>query len=67
MTAADKKKFNFAKTYQELQKLVVWFEQEDVDLEEGINKFEEGIKLAKELKEYLNTTENKIKELKKLS
>jgi exodeoxyribonuclease VII small subunit len=64
---AEKKKFNFAKSYQELQKLVAWFEREDVDLEEGIVKFEEGIRLTKDLKEYLNTMENKIKEIKKLS
>ncbi len=66
MVAPDKKKFNFAKKHQELQKLVAWFESDTVDLEEGIAKFEEGIELAKELKEYLNTMENKIKELKKL-
>ena len=66
MTGVDKKKFNFAKTHQELQKLVAWFEGEDIDLEEGIARFEEGIKLVKELNVYLSTMENKIKELKKL-
>jgi exodeoxyribonuclease VII small subunit len=43
---------------------VEWFEQEEIDLEEGIKKFEEGSKLVKELKEYLEKVENKIKELK---
>ena len=37
------KKFNFAKSYQELQKIVEWFEKEEIDLEDGIKKFEEGI------------------------
>lgn len=59
------KKFNFTKSYQELQKIVEWFEKEEVDLEEGIKKFEEGSKLVEGLKEYLNKMENKIKELKK--
>ena len=59
------KKFNFAKSYGELQKIVEWFEKEDVDLEEGIKKFEEGIKIVSVLKEYLGKMENKIKELKK--
>ncbi|MFA6423738.1 MAG: exodeoxyribonuclease VII small subunit [Candidatus Magasanikbacteria bacterium] len=59
------KKFNFAKSYQELQKIVEWFEKTDVDLEEGITKFEEGAKIVKDLKEYLEKMENKIKELKK--
>ncbi len=59
------KKINFSKSYQELQKIVAWFEKEEVDLEEGITKFEEGTKIVKELKEYLEKMENKIKELKK--
>jgi len=59
------KKFNFAKSYADLQKIVEWFEGDDVDLEEGIEKFEGGMKLVKEMKEYLNRVENKIKEIKK--
>jgi exodeoxyribonuclease VII small subunit len=58
------KSFNFKKSYQDLQNIVEWFEQEEIDLEEGIKKFEEGSKLVKELKEYLEKVENKIKELK---
>lgn len=58
---------NFSKEYEALQKIVAWFEREDVDLEEGIKKFEEGMKLVKDLKTYLNTMEIKIKELKKLN
>ncbi len=59
------KKFNFAKSYQDLQKIVEWFEKEEVDLEEGITKFEEGSKIVTDLKNYLEKMENKIKELKK--
>lgn len=60
-----KEKFNFVKSYADLQQIVEWFEKEDVDLEEGIKKFEDGSKLVKDLKEYLGKMENKIKELKK--
>ena len=60
-----KEKFNFAQSYKKLQTLVEWFEKSDVDLEEGIGKFEEGIELVKEMKDYLNKMENKIKEIKK--
>ena len=59
------KKFNFAKSYQELQKIVEWFEKEEIDLEDGIKKFEEGSEIVKDLKGYLDKMENKIKELKK--
>jgi exodeoxyribonuclease VII small subunit len=56
---------SFNKQYKQLQTIVAWFEQDEIDLEEGIKKFEEGSKLVKELKNYLETMENKIKELKK--
>ncbi|EKD43062.1 MAG: hypothetical protein ACD_72C00477G0006 [uncultured bacterium] len=59
------KKINFSKAYQELQKIVEWFEKEEIDLEEGIKKFEEGSEIVKDLKGYLEKMENKIKELKK--
>lgn len=59
------KKFNFAKSYQELQKIVEWFEKEEIDLEDGIKKFEEGSEIVKDLKGYLDKMENKIKELKR--
>lgn len=59
------KKFNFSKSYEDLQKIVEWFEHDEVDLEEGIKKFEDGLAIVKELKEYLGKMENKIKDLKK--
>ncbi len=61
------KKVDFAKQYAELEKIVAWFEQENIDLEEGIKKFEEGIVIVKELKQYLGAVELKVKELKQLS
>lgn len=62
MTA--EKKFNFSKSYAELQKIVEWFEKDKIDLEEGIGKFEEGVLVMKELKKYLDEMENKVKEIK---
>ena len=59
------KKINFAKTYGDLQKIVEWFEKEEIDLEEGIKKFEEGTKIVNDLKEYLDKVENRIKETKR--
>lgn len=59
-----KEKFNFAEAYKKLEQITAWFEKENIDLEEGIEKFEQGAKLVKELKEYLEKMENKIKELK---
>ncbi|MBI5022840.1 MAG: exodeoxyribonuclease VII small subunit [Candidatus Magasanikbacteria bacterium] len=64
MLAKTTSKINFAKSYDELQKLVEWFEKGDVDLEEGVKKFEEGIKLVGELKKYLGNIEAKVKQIK---
>ena len=60
-----KKKNSFAERYEELQQLVAWFEHEDFDLEEGIEKYKEGLGLVKELKENLKSLENTIVDIKK--
>lgn len=65
MTAKENKKINFAKSYAELEKVMAWFEKGDVNLEEGLKKFEEGSVLVKDLQQYLRTMENKITTLKK--
>lgn len=59
------KNMNFTKSYADLQKIVEWFERDDLDVEEGIKKFEEGMVLVKELKTYLQSMEVRIVELKK--
>jgi exodeoxyribonuclease VII small subunit len=59
------KHFNFAKSYTELKKISAWFERDDIDLEEGIKKMEDGAILIKEIKNYLNSVDNQIKILKK--
>ncbi len=62
---SEVKKTNFAKSYSDLEKIVKWFEKDDVNLEEGIEKFEEGMKIVKDLKKYLDNMENKVRDLKK--
>lgn len=57
-------KINFAKSYSDLQKIVEWFEKGEVDLEEGVKKFEEGLKLVGGLKRYLQNVENRVRQIK---
>lgn len=64
MSAKTSSKINFSKSYNELQKIVEWFEKGGADLEEGVKKFEEGIKLVQDLKKYLANVENKVKQIK---
>lgn len=59
------KKTSFATQFAELEAITTWFERDNVDLEEGIAKFERGMQLAKELRERLRTAEVKIEEIRK--
>lgn len=56
---------SFAKTFEELEAITAWFEGDDVDLEEGLKKFERGLELAKACKDQLGEIENKVEEIKK--
>lgn len=49
---------------QELERVVVWFDQEDLDVEQAIKQFEKGAELAEKAREQLETLENKITVLK---
>ena len=60
-----KKGPNFTKAFEELEEITRWFEEEDVDLEEGLKKFERGLELASVCKKHLSTVENKVEETKK--
>lgn len=64
MTERNDGKFNFTKTYTELEAIVKEFEAERVDLDEGLKKFERGLVLAKQLKDKLKEVEQKIEQIK---
>lgn len=59
------KKQTFASAFAELEEITEWFEKGDVDLDEGLKKFERGLVLAKLCKDQLAEVENKVVELKK--
>lgn len=48
----------------ELDELLAWFDQPDIDLDEALSKFEDGVKLAERLKKRLEVVENKVSILK---
>lgn len=62
---AKLKPVNFAKAFEELESITEWFEQGEVDLDEGLKKFERGLELAKMCREKLSEVENKVKEVKR--
>ena len=60
-----KKKEDFSASFAELEEIAEWFETEDVDLDEGLTKFERGLELAQVCKKKLTEVENKVTEIKK--
>lgn len=64
MTAKEAKKTNFAEAFRELEDIVQWFEASEVDLEEGLKKFERGLELAKKCRSRLAEVENKVTQIK---
>ena len=64
MPTKSEKKFNFGEAFTELEKITHWFEKEEIDLEEGLEKFERGLQLAAKLKTRLQEVENRVEEIK---
>lgn len=59
-------KTNLSESLNKLEKIVNWFEvQEEVDVEKGLEKVKEGVKLIKASKERLKKVENEFEEVKK--
>lgn len=59
------KKVDFKEKLNELEQIVAKFEAGDIDLDTALDDFEQGMKLAEELKEYLDTAQNRVEEVKK--
>ncbi|TAL20482.1 exodeoxyribonuclease VII small subunit [Patescibacteria group bacterium] len=64
MPSKSKDKFNFGEAFNELEKIANWFEKQEIDLEEGLVKFERGLELAAKLKARLKEAENKVEQIK---
>ncbi|MFA6475547.1 MAG: exodeoxyribonuclease VII small subunit [Patescibacteria group bacterium] len=59
-----KTKFDFQKNYDALERITNDFEAGKYNLEEGLTKFEEGLKLARELKVYLAEVNQSVQTIK---
>lgn len=57
-------KKTLSKQLADLDELIAWFDQPDIDLDEALKKFDQGVKLTEEIKKQLNEVENKITVLK---
>jgi exodeoxyribonuclease VII small subunit len=53
-------KFNFKDAFQELEEINEWFQREDIDLDQALQKYERGIELMKiNLKKSRKNTKSK--------
>ena len=50
---------------KELETIVAWFESAEIDVTEGLKKFEDGSKLAQDLKKQLEEVENTVTKIQK--
>lgn len=57
-------KFQFDSAIKELEAITEWFESTDLDLDQGLAKFERGMELATQLKNHLATVENRVEKIK---
>ncbi len=60
------KKFNLKESLRKLNEIAAWFEnQEEVDVETGLEKAKEGARLVKECKARLSEVENEFEKVRK--
>lgn len=56
-----------AQTYQQmadqLDELIQWFESDQVNLDEAVDKFEQAMELLKQMEDFLKAAENKVKKI----
>ncbi len=48
----------------ELDEILMWFETENIDLDEAVVKYQQARQLVAEIEKYLDHTENKVKSIK---
>lgn len=60
-----KKQPNLNDAFKKLEGIVDQFEEGQIDLEESLEKFKQGLELAKYIKTRVNQMENEIIEIKK--
>ena len=64
MTTKKTKQSTFSEAYAELEDITAWFEREDVDIDEGLKRFEKGVALAHFCKQRLTEVEARVREIR---
>ncbi len=61
--ADQKTSKSYRQMSEQLNEILLWFESEEVDLDEAVKKYEQAQKLIDEMEKYLKTAENKIRKI----
>ena len=61
--AKEDKKIDFESSLKELESIVEKLEEENINLEDSVKSFEEGVNLVKQCQKHLQDAELKIKKL----
>ena len=61
----DPKKFDFTESVNKLEEINSWFQNEDIDLDEGLHKLKVGKELIKKCRVRLQDVENEFIKIKK--
>ena len=61
--AKQDKKIDFESSLKELESIVEKLEEENINLEDSVKSFEEGVNLVKQCQKHLQDAELKIKKL----
>jgi exodeoxyribonuclease VII small subunit len=56
--------FEFSKAIKEIEEINVWFQKEDLNLEEALTKYKRGLELITACKKQLSSFHTKVKEIK---
>lgn len=58
-------KFDYQETKSELDQILVWFESEDINIEEAILKYQKAEKLIDKLQKYLDDAKARVEVITK--
>ncbi len=64
MSEQSKETVDLNQLMAQLDEIVAWFNAGNVDIEQAAKKFDEGVKLAEQIKQRLAETENKVNQIK---
>lgn len=60
----SKQNVDYAKLSEELDEIISSMQSGDVDVDQAVKKYERGMEIAKQLEQYLQEAENKVKKVK---